>query len=70
MGKADLPVQTEQMLGLNDVSLTIRRGETFAIVGLSGTGKSTVIRHFTRLIEPTDGRILVDGQDFLALNAP
>ena len=69
MGKADLLAQTGHMLGLHDISLTIRRGETFVIMGLSGSGKSTLIRHFNRLIEPTDGRILVDGQDILALNA-
>ena len=69
MGKADLLAQTGHMLGLNNISLSIRRGETFVIMGLSGSGKSTLIRHFNRLIEPTDGRILVDGQDILALNA-
>ena len=69
MGKADLLAQTGHMLGLHDISLTIRRGETFVIMGLSGSGKSTLIQHFNRLIEPTDGRILVDGQDILALNA-
>lgn len=67
--KADLLAQTGHMLGLNNISLTIRRGETFVIMGLSGSGKSTLIRHFNRLIEPTDGHIMVDGQDILALNA-
>ncbi len=69
MGKADLLAQTGHILGLNNISLSIRRGETFVIMGLSGSGKSTLIRHFNRLIEPTDGRILVDGQDILALSA-
>ena len=69
MGKADLLAQTGHILGLNNISLSIRRGETFVIMGLSGSGKSTLIRHFNRLIEPTDGRILVDGQDILTLNA-
>lgn len=69
MGKAELLAKTGHMLGLNNISLSIKRGETFVIMGLSGSGKSTLIRHFNRLIEPTDGRILVDGQDILTLNS-
>ena len=38
-------------------------------MGLSGSGKSTLIRLFNRLIEPTAGKILVEGQGHLALNA-
>lgn len=68
-GKEELLAQTGHVIGIQDVSLSIRRGETFVIMGLSGSGKSTLIRHINRLIEPTAGRILIDGQDVLAMNA-
>ncbi len=45
------------------VSLEIRKGETLGIVGESGSGKSTVARCIARLIEPTGGRIVIDGTD-------
>lgn len=67
MNKAELLRQTGHVLGLNNISLTIRKGETFVVMGLSGSGKSTLIRHFNRLIDPTSGRILIDGQDVLKL---
>ena len=49
------------------VSLEIRRGETLGIVGESGSGKSTVARCIARLIEPTGGRIMLDGEDVAQL---
>jgi peptide/nickel transport system ATP-binding protein len=47
----------------NAVDLTVRKGETLGIVGESGSGKSTVARCVARLIEPTDGAILLRGID-------
>lgn len=49
-------------------SFSIARCETFVIMGLSGSGKSTLLRLFNRLIEPTYGKVLVDGEDISALN--
>jgi len=55
--------QTGQMLAVNDVSMCVEQGEIFSIMGLSGSGKSSLVRCLNRLIEPTSGSILIDGQD-------
>ena len=48
---------------LSDISLTIRSGETVVIVGYNGAGKTTLVKLLTRLYDPTEGVILLDGHD-------
>ncbi|HEX6863186.1 MAG TPA: oligopeptide/dipeptide ABC transporter ATP-binding protein [Thermoanaerobaculia bacterium] len=52
---------------LDAVDLSVRRGECLAIVGESGSGKTTLGRCALRLVEPTAGRVVFDGEDLLAL---
>jgi ATP-binding cassette subfamily B protein len=53
---------------LSDVSLTIQAGETVALVGRSGAGKTTLIKLLVGLYRPTSGRILIDGVDTAAMS--
>ncbi|MFD0051885.1 methionine ABC transporter ATP-binding protein [Actinomycetes bacterium NPDC127524] len=53
---------------LNNISLTIDKGNIFGIIGFSGAGKSTLIRCLNRLEEPTEGTISIDGLDLMSLN--
>jgi ABC-type glutathione transport system ATPase component len=53
---------------VDDVSFSIRRGETLGLVGESGSGKSTVARMLLRLVEPTAGEVRYAGQDLLAMS--
>ncbi|HIF35473.1 MAG TPA: glycine betaine/L-proline ABC transporter ATP-binding protein [Candidatus Thioglobus sp.] len=60
--------ETDHTVGLDNVSLSIKKGEIFVCMGLSGSGKSTLIRHINRLIDPTSGQVIVDGVDVLSLD--
>jgi len=53
---------------VNDVSFTVKRGETFGVVGESGCGKTTMARAMLRLIEPTDGEVIFEGRDLCQLS--
>ncbi|MDE2455343.1 MAG: betaine/proline/choline family ABC transporter ATP-binding protein [Burkholderiales bacterium] len=54
-------------VGVNNVSMAVQQGEIYVIMGLSGSGKSTVVRHLNRLIEPTAGEIWIKGRNIVAL---
>ncbi|MFK4784961.1 methionine ABC transporter ATP-binding protein [Fusobacterium sp. MFO224] len=53
---------------VKNVNLHIRKGDIFGIIGLSGAGKSSLIRLLNRLEEPTSGQIIIDGTNMTALN--
>ena len=66
--KEEVLEETGHTVGLDNVSLKIEEGETFVCMGLSGSGKSTLIRHLNRLIDPTDGEIIVEGNNVMSFN--
>jgi glycine betaine/proline transport system ATP-binding protein len=66
--KQELLDQHQHVLGLRDINLDIPAHSLQVVMGLSGSGKSTLIRHINRLIEPTAGRVVVDGADVLQMN--
>ena len=61
--KKDILARTGQSIAVFDATFEIQAGEVFVIMGLSGSGKSTLVRLLNRLIEPTAGRIVIDGTD-------
>ncbi|HBS49537.1 MAG TPA: glycine/betaine ABC transporter [Rhodobacteraceae bacterium] len=65
MGKTELMEKHRHVLGLSDINVDIPPGETTVIMGLPGSGKSTLIRHLNRLIDPTSGEVLVNGENIL-----
>lgn len=54
---------------LSGVDITIERGESIVVIGQSGCGKSVLIKHVIKLLEPDKGRVLFDGQDLAELDA-
>lgn len=64
-----LLAETGNLVAVRDVDLEVAPGELFVIMGLSGSGKSTLVRCFGRLLEPTAGRVLIEGEDITALDA-
>jgi energy-coupling factor transport system ATP-binding protein len=57
------PRSPGRLTALRDISLTIEDGTCAAIVGVTGSGKSTLVQHFNGLLRPTAGRVIVDGID-------
>ena len=51
---------------VKNMSLSVRKGEFLGLIGHTGSGKSTLIQHLNGLLKPTEGRILLDGQDIWA----
>ena len=66
--KDDIREKTNHIVALNNVSFEVFEGETFVIMGLSGSGKSTILRCINRLINPTKGKITIKGSDITAMN--
>ena len=62
------PVPGGEVVALDKINLSIDRGQIYGIIGMSGAGKSTLIRCMNRLDTPTEGQILIDGQNILAMN--
>src|SRR5437764_10129997 len=53
---------------LDDVTFTVQEGETFAILGPSGVGKTVTLTHAVGLLKPDKGQIIVDGEDITHMN--
>jgi glycine betaine/proline transport system ATP-binding protein len=67
--KEEILEKTGCTVGINDANFEIEEGETFVIMGLSGSGKSTVLRCLNRLIEPTSGEIIIDDNNITKMNS-
>ncbi len=68
LSKAQVLEQYGCVVGVADCSFEVKRGEIFCVMGLSGSGKSTMVRHLNRLHEPTSGQIQVLGKDMMSLD--
>lgn len=66
--KPEILKATGATVGVDRADFSIKTGEIFVIMGLSGSGKSTTLRMLNRLIEPTDGQVLIDGDDIAKLD--
>ncbi|MBQ5636049.1 MAG: ATP-binding cassette domain-containing protein, partial [Selenomonadales bacterium] len=63
----DLNMEYGERIIMRDVNLTIKKGETLAVVGPSGTGKSTLLKLLIGLARPTSGQVWVDGKEISRL---
>ncbi|GAB4579194.1 MAG: hypothetical protein Fur0022_19320 [Anaerolineales bacterium] len=65
--RAEVLRETGHVLAVRDVSFNVGQGEIFVVMGLSGSGKSTLVRCLSRLIDPTAGKVLINGKDVTAM---
>ncbi len=68
LSRGELREKTGCVAAVRNVSFDVWPGEVFVVMGLSGSGKSTLVRTLIRLIEPTAGRVELDGHDVTAAN--
>ncbi|MFI5625501.1 glycine betaine/L-proline ABC transporter ATP-binding protein [Nocardioides sp. NPDC051685] len=67
--RQELQAKTGCVSAVKDISFEVQPGEVFVIMGLSGSGKSTLVRMLNRLIEPTAGRVVINGEDITSVPA-
>ncbi|CAN5542696.1 glycine betaine/L-proline ABC transporter ATP-binding protein [soil metagenome] len=68
VSKDEIKDATGAVIGVRDATFDVHRGEFFVIMGLSGSGKSTLARCLIRLVEPTTGEMIIDGDDVATAN--
>ncbi len=69
LSKEEILEKTGNTVAINNANFEINKKEVFVVMGLSGSGKSTVIRCLNRLIEPTRGEILLEGKNIAKMSA-
>ncbi|MDT8861930.1 glycine betaine/L-proline ABC transporter ATP-binding protein ProV [Alkalihalobacillus sp. MEB130] len=67
--KTEILKNTGCTVGVNQASFQVHSGEIFVIMGLSGSGKSTLVRLLNRLIDPTSGKVEIDGEDVVKMSS-
>ncbi len=67
ISKNEIMTKTKHAVGVADATFEVYDGETLVVMGLSGSGKSTLLRCINRLIDPTVGKVYVDGIDVVSL---
>ncbi|BCS97038.1 glycine betaine/L-proline ABC transporter ATP-binding protein [Desulfoluna limicola] len=60
--------KTGMTVGVQGASFSVKEGEIFVVMGLSGSGKSTLVRMLNRLMDPTSGKVLLDGEDVTTMD--
>lgn len=66
--KEDIMAETKHGVGVANANFYVKEGEILVVMGLSGSGKSTLVRCLNRLIEPSAGKVMVNGEDVTNLN--